>query len=172
MKGFCISLDVSKGSSFYQGFKGIDEPITKPKKIEHNLEGFKELLNLKEKIRKEYDEDCIVVFESTGVYHRSLQTYLDEHDFKYTIISPLLSAKVRKSDISNLSKIKHLKDILHNNICRILIVVVGTNIGVINSKRRSAIDRLCEITGIDKDELPRKRKSGRKTNLPINNNKK
>ena len=27
MKGFCISLDVSKGSSFYQGFKGLDEPI-------------------------------------------------------------------------------------------------------------------------------------------------
>lgn len=99
MKGFCISLDVSKGSSFYQGFKGIDEPITKPKKIEHNLEGFKELLKLKEKIRKEYDSDCIVVFESTGVYHRSLQTFLDEHEFKYTIISPLLSAKVRKSDI-------------------------------------------------------------------------
>ena len=99
MKGFCISLDVSKGSSFYQGFKGFDEPITKPKKIEHNLEGFKELLKLKERIKKEYDSDCIVVFESTGVYHRPLQTYLDEHDFKYTIISPLLSAKVRKSDI-------------------------------------------------------------------------
>ena len=99
MKGFCISLDVSKGTSFYQGFKGIDEPITKPKKIEHNLGGFNELLKLKEKIRKEYNEDCIVIFESTGVYHKALQTYLDEHDFKYTIISPLLSAKIRKSDI-------------------------------------------------------------------------
>lgn len=99
MKGFCISLDVSKGSSFYQGFKGFDEPITKSKKIEHNLEGFKELLKLKETIRKEYNEDYVVVFESTGIYHRSLQTYLDEHNFKYTIINPLLSAKVRKSDI-------------------------------------------------------------------------
>ena len=99
MKGFCISLDVSKGTSFYQGFKGIDEPITKPKKIEHNLEGFKELLKLKEKIRNEYNEDCVVIFESTGVYHKALQTYLDEHEFEYTIISPLLSAKVRKSDI-------------------------------------------------------------------------
>lgn len=59
-----------------------------------------------------------------------------------TIIHPLLAAgwfsglteaklrKVRKSDISSLSKIKHLKDIWHNNICKILIVVVGTNIGV------------------------------------------
>lgn len=48
----------------------------------------------------------------------------------------------------------------------------GTNIGVINSKRRNAVDRLCELIGIDRDELPRKRKSGRKANLPVNNNKK
>ena len=121
MKGFCISLDVSKGTSFNQGFKSIDEPIIKPKKIEHNLEGFKELLNLKEKIRKEYKEDPIVIFESTGVYHKALQTYLDEHDFKYTIISPLLSAKVRKSDIrgtktdakdcSSIAKVFYLKEL-------------------------------------------------------------
>lgn len=121
MKGFCISLDVSKGSSFYQGFKGIDDSITKPKKIEHNLEGFKELLNLKEKIKKQYDEDCVVIFESTGIYHKPLQTYLDEHDFKYTIISPLLSAKVRKSDIrgtktdakdcASIAKVFYLKEL-------------------------------------------------------------
>ena len=121
MKGFCISLDVSKGSSFYQGFKGLDEPITKPEKIEHNLEGFKELLNLKEKIKKQYNEDCVVIFESTGIYHKPLQTYLDEHDFKYTIISPLLSAKVRKSDIrgtktdakdcASIAKVFYLKEL-------------------------------------------------------------
>lgn len=121
MKGFCISLDVSKGSSFYQGFKGLDEPITKPKKIEHNLEGFKELLNLKEKIKKQYNENCVVIFESTGIYHKPLQTYLDEHDFKYTIISPLLSAKVRKSDIrgtktdakdcASIAKVFYLKEL-------------------------------------------------------------
>ena len=110
-----------RGSSFYQGFKGLDEPITKPKKIEHNLEGFKELLNLKEKIKKQYNEDCVVIFESTGIYHKPLQTYLDEHDFKYTIISPLLSAKVRKSDIrgtktdakdcASIAKVFYLKEL-------------------------------------------------------------
>lgn len=111
---------MSKGSSFYQEFKGLDEPITKPKKIEHNLEGFKELLNLKEKIKKQYNEDCVVIFESTGIYHKPLQTYLDEHDFKYTI-SPLLSAKVRKSDIrgtktdakdcASIAKVFYLKEL-------------------------------------------------------------
>ena len=51
------------------------------------------------RVIKDYSQDCIVIFESTGVYHRLLQTYLDEHDFRYTIISPLLSEKVRKSII-------------------------------------------------------------------------
>ncbi|MCR5705676.1 MAG: IS110 family transposase [Acholeplasmatales bacterium] len=121
MKGFCISLDVSKGSSFYQGFKGLDEPITKPKKIGHNLEGFKELLKLKDSIKKEYNSDCIVIFEATGIYHKPLQTFLDEHEFKYAIISPLLSAKVRKSDIrgtktdakdcASISKVFYLKEL-------------------------------------------------------------
>ncbi len=59
-----------------------------------------------------------------------------------TIIHPLLAAgwfsglveakyrKVRKRDIANLSKIEGLKDLWHNNIVRILLVVVGTNLGV------------------------------------------
>ena len=125
MKGICISLDVSKGSSFYQGFIGINEAMSKAKQMEHNLEGFNELLKLREKIRKEYHEECIVVFESTGVYHKSLQTYLEQNKFKYTIISPLLSAKVRKSDIrgtktdskdcSTIANVYYLKELrIHN----------------------------------------------------------
>lgn len=121
MKGFCISLDVSKGSSFYQVFSELNNPIAKAKKIEHDLNGFSELLKWKEKIKNEYDSDVTVIFESTGVYHKALQTYLDEHDFKYTIISPLLSAKVRKSDIratktdakdcASIAKVFYLKEL-------------------------------------------------------------
>lgn len=33
------------------------------------------------------------------MYHKTFQKYLDEHNFKYTIVSQPLSAKVRKSDI-------------------------------------------------------------------------
>lgn len=59
-----------------------------------------------------------------------------------TIIHPLLAAgwfsglteakfrKVRQSDIKNLAHIESLKDLWHNNIFRILLVVVGTNLGV------------------------------------------
>lgn len=59
-----------------------------------------------------------------------------------TIIHPLLAAgwfsglteakfrKVKKSDISNLGKINGLRDLWNNNIFRILLVVIGTNLGV------------------------------------------
>ena len=59
-----------------------------------------------------------------------------------TIIHPLLAAgwfsglteakfrKVRKRDIQNLAHIENFKDLWHNNIFRILLVVVGTNLGV------------------------------------------
>ena len=59
-----------------------------------------------------------------------------------TIIHPLLAAgwfsglteakyrKVKQSDIKNLAKIESFKDLWHNNIFRILLVVIGTNLGV------------------------------------------
>lgn len=59
-----------------------------------------------------------------------------------TIIHPLLAAgwfsglteaklrKVRQKDIQDIAKIKHLKELWHNNIFRILLVVIGTNLGV------------------------------------------
>ena len=59
-----------------------------------------------------------------------------------TIIHPLLAAgwfsglteakfrKVRKRDIQSLAHIESFKDLWHNNIFRILLVVIGTNLGV------------------------------------------
>ncbi len=59
-----------------------------------------------------------------------------------TIIHPLLAAgwfsglceakyrKVRQSDIKNLAHIESLRDLWNNNIFRILLVVIGTNLGV------------------------------------------
>jgi pheromone shutdown-related protein TraB len=59
-----------------------------------------------------------------------------------TIIHPLLAAgwfsglteakfrKVRQSDINNLAHLESYRDLWHNNIFRILLVVIGTNLGV------------------------------------------
>jgi len=60
----------------------------------------------------------------------------------FTIIHPFISSgwfsgltevkyrKVKKSDIPNLGKVRSLKDLWNNNIFRILLVVIGTNLAV------------------------------------------
>ena len=67
MKNPCISIDVSKGKSFYQGFLSIDEPFDKAKPIVHSKEGFNELTIMADKIRSKHGEP-IFIFEATGIY--------------------------------------------------------------------------------------------------------
>ena len=120
MKGICISLDVSKGSSYYQGLKALNEPISKAKKINHDKEGFEELLKFCKN-----QNDPTIIFESTGIYHKTLQVFLNTNNLKYIIISPLLSAKVRKSDIRStktdkkdclsIAKVFYLKELRYHN---------------------------------------------------------
>jgi len=99
MKQPCITVDVSKGKSFYQGFISIDEQISKAKPIEHNLTGFMEIIDLKKTIEEKSGQTPIVVFESTGVYHKGLQQFLENNKLEYIIMSPLASAKIRKASI-------------------------------------------------------------------------
>lgn len=94
-----LALDVSKGNSHFQSFKGLDEPISKVYQINHDSNGFEILLNEIKRIKREYNEIPMILFESTGIYHFPLKHFLDEYNLNYIIISPLLSAKVRKSDI-------------------------------------------------------------------------
>ena len=125
MKRPCIALDVSKGSSHYQGWVNVDKKCGNPKKIEHDQEGFQEIIAKAKELEGITNEKPIVVFEATGVYHRTLQCFLDENSMDYIIVSPLASAKVRKSNIrstktdkkdcKNIAKVYFEKDLkLHN----------------------------------------------------------
>lgn len=125
MKRPCIAIDVSKGSSHYQGWINVDKKCGNPKKIEHNQNGFKEIIDKAKELEGITNDKPIVVFEATGVYHKALQCFLDENDLDYIIVSPLASAKVRKSNIrstktdkkdcKNIAKVYFGKDLkIHN----------------------------------------------------------
>ncbi|HOO43623.1 MAG TPA: IS110 family transposase [Bacillota bacterium] len=94
----CISIDVSKGKSYYQGFRGMNEPIMKAKPIHHDRPGFEELTTVGDKLKSE-SREVLYVFESTGIYHKSLQSYLESRNEQYVILNPLTAAKVRKSKL-------------------------------------------------------------------------
>lgn len=99
MKQPCVAVDVSKSKSHYQGWISIDKKCGNAKCIEHNKIGFQEISDKLKELEGITNEKPVVVFESTGVYHRSLQQYLEDNEIGYIIISPLASAKVRKSNI-------------------------------------------------------------------------
>ncbi|MCQ2799756.1 MAG: IS110 family transposase [Bacilli bacterium] len=99
MKRPCVAVDVSKSKSHYQGWISIDKKCGNAKCIEHSKIGFQEISSKLKELEGITNEKPVVVFESTGVYHRSLRQYLEDNNIDYIMISPLASAKVRKSNI-------------------------------------------------------------------------
>ena len=99
MDGPIITVDVSKGNCHYQPFLEKGKPLRKPKVLYDTIDGFNELYECIEKTKEKAEKDVSVVFEATGVYHRCLQKYLDDHSIPYFIISPLLSAKYRQTNL-------------------------------------------------------------------------
>ena len=100
MKGPVITVDVSKGSCHYQPYIEKGRPFRKPKVLHDTIEGFADLEAIIQKVKEKSGYDTVpVVFEATGVYHRCLQKYLDDQKIPYYIISPLLSAAYRKTDL-------------------------------------------------------------------------
>lgn len=93
----CIALDVSKGKSYFQGFISIDKPFSKAKQIEHTKTGFDFMMATAKNLKKE--GEVTFIFESTAIYHKGLQKYLDDHEEKYIILNPLEAAKIRKSQL-------------------------------------------------------------------------
>jgi transposase len=96
MKDPCIALDVSKGKSHCQGFITQDEPVGRAIRIMHDRIGLENLMSLKNTILERHSR-VVFVFEATGIYHKSIQSYLDEQHESYIILSPLEAAKIRKS---------------------------------------------------------------------------
>jgi len=101
MQGPVVTVDVSKGSCHYQPFLDNGKPMRKPKVLHDTIEGFTELNEVIEKTKQKSGCDTVpVIFEATGVYHRCLQKYLDDHKITYYVISPLMSAAYRKTTIN------------------------------------------------------------------------
>jgi len=98
MKSPCIAIDVAKGSSYFQGFSEEGVGIGRARKIGHDLEGYDDLLDLGNTIQEQYSE-VVYIFEATGIYHRSLQQFLEIQQQKYIILNPLEAAKIRKSSL-------------------------------------------------------------------------
>ena len=94
-----ISCDVSKGSSHIRGFIGLSNPVGDPFVVRHIKSELKQIKELAKSLEKKTHQKVAFVFEYTGVYHESILAYVLSTGLDAYPISPLESAKVRKSNI-------------------------------------------------------------------------
>lgn len=93
----CIAIDVSKGNSHVCGFIEALKPTEKVIKIQHNHQGFDSIETLYNHLQVVTQKNPVIIFESTGIYHRCLRFFLEDKRFDFIEVSPLLSAKHRKN---------------------------------------------------------------------------
>jgi transposase len=95
-----IGLDVAKGESQVQAFLDKRKPYRKSFSVLHNVE---ELNNIFLKFLKEIEtlagKKPSVVLESTGHYHAPVVQFLEEHQYVYIIINPLISHRAKSSSL-------------------------------------------------------------------------
>lgn len=95
----CITIDVSQNISHIQGFIGPNKPLCKARTMRHSNQGFQFFLTLKDIIESKSNETPLIIFEFTGIYHKSLEKFLISQNLKYHIVAPLRAAKARNSEI-------------------------------------------------------------------------
>jgi len=94
-----IACDVSKGKSHIQGFIGLSKPIGNPFVVRHLKSDLKLIKELAKSLESQTHKKPKFVFEFTGIYHECIAKYVQSLGLDLYAISPLESAKVRKSQI-------------------------------------------------------------------------
>ena len=83
-----IAFDVSMGKSYMVVYNALRK-CELEKEIEHTRPCFVELKALIEDMMDGYGEQPHIVFEATGVYSRSLERFMRENGYMYSLLNPL-----------------------------------------------------------------------------------
>lgn len=82
----CLAIDVAKSKSMVTLVSSCGEVLIDPYEINHSINDISNLLN---RINKFKLDDISVIMESTGVYHRPIQRFFLENNFKVFVINPI-----------------------------------------------------------------------------------
>lgn len=105
----CLAIDVAKSKSMVTLVSSCGEVIIEPYEINHSINDFSNLLN---RINKLKLDNISVIMESTSVYHRPIERFFLENNFKVFVINPIYG-KMHKR---NLRKTKTDKEDYFNLI--------------------------------------------------------
>jgi transposase len=94
-----VGLDVSKGESQVQAFLDKGKPYGKSFTVSHTTEELTTLLRFLEEVEEKTKVEPTVILESTGHYHTPVIQFLDEQNYLYILVNPLLSYNAKKSSL-------------------------------------------------------------------------
>ena len=91
----CLAIDVAKGKSMVTLISSSGEVLIDPYEVNHSINDFSNLLN---RIKKLKLDNISVIMESTGIYHRPIERFFLENNFKVFVINPIYG-KMQKRNI-------------------------------------------------------------------------
>ena len=90
----CLAIDVAKGNSMVSLISSCGEVLIDPYEINHSINDFTNLLN---RINKLKLDNISVIMESTGIYHRPIERFFLENNFKVFTINALYSKMYKRN---------------------------------------------------------------------------
>ena len=90
-----LAIDVAKGKSMVTLVSSNGEVLINPYEVNHSIIDFTNLLN---RIKKLKLDNISVIMESTGIYHRPIERFLVENNFKVFVINPIYG-KMKKRNL-------------------------------------------------------------------------
>ena len=90
----CLAIDVAKGKSMVSLICSSGEVLIDPYEINHSINDFTNLLN---RIMKLKLDNISVIMESTGIYHRPIERFFLESNFKVYTINALYSKMYKRN---------------------------------------------------------------------------
>ena len=91
----CLAIDVAKGRSMVALVNSSGEVLINPYEVNHSINDFNNLLN---RINQLKLDNISVIMESTGIYHRPIERFFLENDFKVFVINPIYG-KMQKRNL-------------------------------------------------------------------------
>ena len=90
----CLAIDVAKSKSMVTLVSSCGEVLIEPYEINHSINDFTNLLN---RIKKLKLDNISVIMESTGIYHRPVERFFSENNFKVFVINALYSKMYKRN---------------------------------------------------------------------------
>ncbi|MFB5193280.1 IS110 family transposase [Alicyclobacillus fastidiosus] len=94
-----VGLDIAKGESKGQVFLDKDTPHGKSFNILHTSAGLDQFHDVLRSVEELTGVSPTIIFESTGHYHKPITQFLDEQNYVYILVNPLIAYQAKKTSL-------------------------------------------------------------------------